>query len=70
MQTMLGIPAMTCRQIVGAPAGGLLHGGEHECGREATLVVRHGRKIIARVCTRHAIRFRRMAGYTVNEMEE
>jgi len=60
---------VTCKQIVGAPAGGLLHGGEHECGREATLVVRKGRKVVALVCTRHSPRFRRMAGYVVNEME-
>jgi hypothetical protein len=60
---------MTCHQIVGAPAGGLLHGGEHECGREATLIVRKGGQTITKVCAKHAVRFRRMAGYTVNEME-
>lgn len=56
-----------CRQVVGAPAGALLNGDEHECGRPAPLLVLRAGRTITHVCTRHAIRFRRMKGYEVKE---
>ena len=66
----LGGTAPLCRQVVGVPAGGLMRGDEHECGRAATLMVRDAgtKKLIALVCNRHAVRFRRMPRFIVNDL--
>lgn len=58
-----------CTQVVGAAVGALLSGDEQVCGREARLLVKNGRKVVAHVCVRHAVRFRRMAGYRVEDIE-